>query len=170
MRITKVTSKIGVSWTLSLPFCFWPICSSMNYVQKDFNKYQNDESHSSLKLSFTNIWGLSSNFVKCKSFPESNSPDILALCKTKLGGSVDSGNLSVRVYLPLNPKSSITDMHGLAVYVREGLPFPQELSLENYVDFYLFLAGFTSLHVLLLSLYQSPSLPPCTVFEAIYLT
>ena len=107
----------------------------MNYVQKDFNKYQNDESHSSLKLSFTNIWGLISNFVKCKSFPESNSPDILALCKTKLGGSVDSGNLSVRVYLPLNPKSSITDMHGLAVYVREGLPFPQELSLENYVDF-----------------------------------
>ena len=38
------------------------------------------ESHNCLKLSFTNIRGLPSNFVDCESFLESNSPDILALC------------------------------------------------------------------------------------------
>ena len=36
----------------------------------------------SLKLSFTNIRGLRSNFVDCKSFHELNSPDIVALCET----------------------------------------------------------------------------------------
>ena len=38
------------------------------------------ESHNSLKLSFTNIQDLHSNFVDCESFLESNPPDILALC------------------------------------------------------------------------------------------
>ena len=28
-------------------------------------------------------------------------------------------------------------MHGLAVYVREGLPFARDLSIENSADFYL---------------------------------
>ena len=37
------------------------------------------ESHNSLKLSFTNVRGLRSNFVECESFLESNSPDILDL-------------------------------------------------------------------------------------------
>ena len=32
---------------------------------------------------------------------ESNSPDILALIETNLEDSIDSGNFSVRVYLPL---------------------------------------------------------------------
>ena len=41
-------------------------------------KPDNFESHGSLKLSFTNIWGLRSNFVECDSFLESISPDILA--------------------------------------------------------------------------------------------
>ena len=47
-------------------------------------KPDNFESHNSLNLSFTNIRGLRSNFVDCKSFLESNSPDILALCETNL--------------------------------------------------------------------------------------
>ena len=55
----------------------------------------------SLKLSFKNIQGLRSNFVDCESFLESNSPDILALCETNLDDSIDSGNFSVRGYLPL---------------------------------------------------------------------
>ena len=95
------------------------------------------ESHNSLKLSFTNIQGLCSNFVDCESFLESNSPDILALCETNLDGSIDSGNFSVRGYLPLIWKDSSTDMHGLPVYVKEGLPFAQALSLENSADSYL---------------------------------
>ena len=41
------------------------------------------------------------------------------------------------VCLPLNRKDSITHMHGLAVYVEEGLPFAQDLSLEDSADSYL---------------------------------
>ena len=85
-------------------------------------KPDNLELHSSLKLRFTNIWGLCSNFVDCKSFLESNSPDILALCETNLDDSIDSGNFSVRGYLPLIWKDSSTHMLGLAVYVK-GLRF-----------------------------------------------
>ena len=84
-----------------------------------------------------NIWCLRSNFVYCKSFLESNSPDILALCETNLDDSIDSVNFSVRGYLPLIQKDSGTDIHGLAVYVKEGLPFPLDVSLENSADSYL---------------------------------
>ena len=53
------------------------------------------ESHNSLKLSFTNIQGLCSKFVDCKSFLQSNSPDILALCETNLDDPNDSGNFTL---------------------------------------------------------------------------
>ena len=79
------------------------------------------EPHNSLKLSFTNSQGLCSNFAECESFFESNSQDILALCETNLDDSICSVNFSVRGYLPLFQKVSITHMHGLAVYVKEGL-------------------------------------------------
>ena len=84
-------------------------------------KPDNFEPHNSLKLSFTNIWGLHSNFVECESFLDSNSPDILALCETNLDDSIDSGNFFVRGYLPLIRKYSITHRYGLAVYVKDGL-------------------------------------------------
>ena len=99
-------------------------------------KPDNFESHNSLKLSFTNIRGLCSNFVDCESFLESNSPDILALCETNLDDSTDSSNFSVRGYLPLIRKDSGTHIHGLAVYVK-GLPFARDLSLENSADSHL---------------------------------
>ena len=95
------------------------------YMEEEVGKQDNFESHNSLKLS----WGLCSNFVDCKSSLESNSPDILALCQTNLDGSIDSGNFSVRGNLPLIWKDSSTHMHGLVVYVKEGLPFAWELSL-----------------------------------------
>ena len=85
-------------------------------------KPDNLESHNSLKLSFTNIRRLRSNFVYCESFRKSNSPDILALCETNLDDSIDSDNFSVRGYLPLIRKDSSTHIHGLAVNVKEGLP------------------------------------------------
>ena len=100
-------------------------------------KPDNFEWRNPLKLTFTNIQGIRSNFVDCKSFLESNSPDILALCETNLDDSIDSGNFSVRGYLPLIRKDSSTHMHGLAVYVKEGLPFVRDLSLENSADSYL---------------------------------
>ena len=94
------------------------------------------ESHISLKLSFTNIQGPHLNFGECESFLESNSPEILALIETNLGDSIDSGNFSVMGYLPLIRKKSITHMHGLAVYVKDGLPFVRDVSLENSGDSY----------------------------------
>ena len=67
-------------------------------------KPDNFEPHNSLKLSFTNIWGLRSNFVECESFLESNSSDILAVCEIHLDDSTDCGSFSVRGYLPLTWK------------------------------------------------------------------
>ena len=110
------------------------------------------ESHNSLKLSLTNIQGLCSNFVDYESFLESNSPDIVALCETNLDDLIDSGNFSVRGYLPLIQNDSSSHMHGLTLYVKEGLPFVQNLSLENSlsvlllfplsITFFIFVHGF----------------------------
>ena len=94
-------------------------------------KPDNFETHNPLKLSFMNIWGLHSNFFDCKSSLESNSPDILALCQTNLDDSIDSGHFSVRGYLPLIWKDSCAHMHSLTVYMKKGLPFPQDISLEK---------------------------------------
>ena len=131
-------------------------------------KPDNFESHISLKLSFTNVRGLRSNFVDCESFLESNSPDILALCETNLDDSIDSGNFTVTGYLPLIRKDSSTHMHGLAVYMKEGLPFARDLSLENsagsYLCFRLALLHSVSYFFLL---YRSPSSSLCTVFDSI---
>ena len=113
------------------------------------SKPDNFESYNSLKPSFTNIRGLRSNFVNCESFLESNSPDILPMCESNLDDSIDSGNFSVRGYLSFIRKDSNTRMHGLAVYLKEGLPFARDLSLENSADSYLFSTGFTSLSFLL---------------------
>ena len=52
-----------------------------------------------------------------------------------LDDSIDS-DFFVSSYLPLIQKDSIIHMHGLAVYVKDGLPFAWHLSLENSRDFY----------------------------------
>ena len=64
-------------------------------------KPNNFESQNPLKFSFTNNRGFHSNFVESESLPESNYPDILALCETNLDESVGSGNFSLTGYLPL---------------------------------------------------------------------
>ena len=48
--------------------------------------------------------------------------------------SINSANISVRGYLPLTRKVSVTDMHGLALYVKERLPFARDFSLKNFAD------------------------------------
>ena len=111
---------------------------------------------------------LRSNFVDCESFLESNSPNILALCETNQDDSIDSGNFSVRGYLPLIRKDSSTHMHGLAVYMKEGLPIARDLSLENSADSYLCFQ-LPLLHPVFyfFFLYRSPSSSLCTVFDSI---
>ena len=41
------------------------------------------------------------------------------------------------IYLPLIQKDSVTHMHGFAIYVKEGILFARDLSLENPADSYL---------------------------------
>ena len=131
----------------------------------------NLKSHNSLKLSFTNIRGRRSNFVDCESFLEPNSPDILALRESNLDDSIDSGNFCVRGCLPLIRKDSSTHMHGLAVYVKEGLPFAQDLSVENSADSYLcFRLALLHSVSYFFFLYGLPSPDLCTVFGSVHLT
>ena len=56
----------------------------------------------------------------------------------------------VRGYLPLVGKDSSTHMHGLTVYVKEGLLFALDFSRKLCRFLLLFSTGFTSLSVLLL--------------------
>ena len=59
-------------------------------------------------------------------------------------------------------------MHGLAIYVKEGLPFARDLSLENSADSYLcFRLALLHSVSYFFFLYQSPSLSLCTVFDSI---
>ena len=44
----------------------------------------------------------------------------------------------MRGCLHLIRKDSVTHMHGFAVYVKEGLPFAQDLSLEISADSYIY--------------------------------
>ena len=112
VRVRKITPRIGVSWTHSLPLNFYPILTHwiMAILSKGF-KPHNFGWHNAIELSFTNIQGLHSNFVDCESFIESKSSDIYALCETNLTS--------------------------LTLFMKEGLPFAWGLSLENSASSYL---------------------------------
>ena len=112
VRVRKITPRIGVSWTHSLPLNFYPILTHwiMAILSKGF-KPHNFEWRNSIELSFTNIQGLHSNFVDCESFIESKSSDINALCETNLTS--------------------------LTLFMKEGLPFAWCLSVENSAGSYL---------------------------------
>ena len=130
------------------------------------HKQENFKSQNSLKLSFINVWGNHSNFVGCKFFLQSNSPDILALRETNLRDSIDFSNFSVRSYLPLIRKDSLTN--GLAVYVKDRLPVCMGLICRKFCGFlFKFLTAFTSFRVLPLFLYQSSFSSLCKVLYAI---
>ena len=111
-------------------------------------KTDNFEPHNSLKLSFTNILGLCSNFVKWESFLESNSPDIDALCETNLVDAIDSGNFFVRLSF-FNPKKFCYS-YAWSCSLRRTF-FCRVLISRKHCRFLLLLSThFTSLRVLLL--------------------
>ena len=58
-------------------------------------------------------------------------------------------------------------MHCLAVFVKEGLAFSRDLSLENSAVLLMFLTGFASLSVLFFFLYRLPCSSLCKVFDSI---
>ena len=110
----------------------------------------------SAKLSCPDILGLCSNFVESESFLESNFPDIFALCETKFNGSIDSGDLSVRVS-SFKPKGFYYSCTWSCSLCERRTSFCMGLTLENSADssmklcrlLLMFLAGFTSLTDLL---------------------
>ena len=122
------------------------------------------ELHNSLKLSFMNIRGLQTLLIANLSLNQT----LLALCETSLDDSIDSGNFPLRGYLPLIRKDSSTHMYGLALYVKEGLPFTRDLSLENSTDSYLcFRLALLHSVSYFFFLYRSPSSFLRTVFDSI---
>ena len=78
--------------------------------------------------------------------------DILALYETNLDDSIHADYFSWTDYLPLIRKYSIIHMHGLTIYVKEGIPLARWFSL---------------LSALLLLVYRSPSLSLWTVIDSI---
>ena len=87
--------------------------------------------------------------------------------ETNLNYLTDSRNFSVRGYLPLIRTVSVTHIHGLAVYMKQGLPFAQDLSLENSAESYLcfWLALLHSVSYLFF-FYQSRYVSLCTAFDS----
>ena len=78
--------------------------------------------------------------------------------------SMTNGNSSVTGYLPWIQKDSITHMHGLENYVKEGLPFVQDLSLENSMV----CCRLALLHSMSsFFLYWSPFSSLCTIFDSV---
>ena len=74
----------------------------------------------------------------------------------------------MRGYLPIIRKDSTTHMYGLAVYVKEGLPFAWNLSLENFADSYLcFRLALLHSVSYFFFLYRSPSSSLWTIFDSI---
>ena len=57
-------------------------------------------------------------------------------------------------------------MHGLTVYVKEGLPFARDLSLENSADSYVFDWHYSTQSLTFFFLYRSPSSSLCAVFAS----
>ena len=114
------------------------------------------ESHNSLKLSFTKILGLSSNFVV----------GILALCETSLDDSINSDNFSAMGYLPLIWKDSFTHMEKSCSYVKEGFLFAWDLPLKIFVKFCLcFQLALLHSVSFFFFCYWSPSWSLCMVFD-----
>ena len=50
---------------------------------------------------------------------------------------MDSNSFIVKGYLPLIHKDYSPHMHGLGVFVKEGLPLAREISLETFGESYM---------------------------------
>ena len=155
-----------VSHELTAYFSVWDLFLTQQFlaILSKGCKPGNFELHNSLKLRFTNICNFHLNYVEYESLLESRSPDILALCEKNLDDSIDSGNLTGKVYLPLIQKNFIA----VAVYVKEGLPFAWGLPLENSDNWYLCL-WLALLHLVsyFFFLYRSSSSSLCMVFDSV---
>ena len=120
-------------------------------------KPENFESHNSLKISFTNIRDLRSNFVDVNLSLNQTRPTFLLYARQTW---ITQLNLAIS-------HVHSTHVHGLAVYVKEGLPFARNLYLENSADSYLcFRLALLHSVSYFFFLYRSPSSSLCTVFNS----
>ena len=80
---------------------------------------------------------------------------------------INSGNFSVRAYLLIIRKDSFTHIRGLVFYVKEGLSFARNLSLENSDAYSCFRLALLHSVSYFLFFYSSSSLSLSTVFGAV---
>ena len=107
-------------------------------------KTDNFESHNSLKLSFVSVRDLCSNFFGCKSFLESNSPDILSLYETNL-------DWFWHIHMPWSWSWSCYSYAWSCSLCKGGPSFCTGFILKTTSEFlFMFLTGFTPFSVLLL--------------------
>ena len=110
-------------------------------------KADNLESHSSLKLSFTNIIDFHLNFVECESFLLLT---FLLLCEIKMDDSIDSGNFSVSGLSSFNPKGfCYSYSRSCSLCERRALFYTCYISRKICRLLLIFSTGFTSFSVLL---------------------
>ena len=86
-----------------------------------------------LDISYSNIRGLRTNFAAVQSFLSTKSPDILALCETGLDESISDREFDVPGFSTLVTKHDHLNrhMHGLGVYIKDGLPCARDTSHED---------------------------------------
>ena len=130
------------------------------------HKPDKSESHNFLKVRFTNIPSIRLNFAEWQFFLKWVSTwdklEWLNWLWKFLCVGLSSFNLK--------RFCSVTDMHDLVVYVKEGLLLAKVLSLENSVDFYLwFWMTFPHSVSYFRFLYRSPPLSLCKICDAILL-
>ena len=150
VRVTKITSRIGVSeLTVYLSVFDLFITQWIMAILSKGCEPDNFESQIFWNLTLQMFEVFVRILLNVNLSLNQTSPDILALFETNLDDSIDSGSFSLTVYLSLIRRDSDTHMHGLAVYVKEGLSFKWDLSLENYLCrvVLMFLTGFTSLSI-----------------------
>ena len=90
-------------------------------------------SSNSFKISYTNIRGLRSNFPEVAAHVEEARPDFFSLCETNLGSEVCCDDLHLPGYSPIITKDDRLGRqgHGLAVFIKDGLPCGRVAAYEN---------------------------------------
>ena len=115
------------------------------------HKLHNFEPQNSLKVSFTYIQRLCSNFARCESFLESSSPNILALCKTNLD---DSTLLAISLWRAIFLESEmILSLRCIVLQfiLRKEFLLYRTICRKLWEFLFMFWTGFASFSVLLFS-------------------
>ena len=124
VRVTKITLRIGISWATDYFSVFGLFLTQWIMAISKGCKAENCKSHNSLKPSFANIKSFVGILLNVNLSLNQTLLTFLLYVRQTYMIQIDSGNFSVKGNLPLNWKDSTTHMYGLAVHVKEGLPFP----------------------------------------------